>query len=63
MLIENDVATSDAVEKEELQKMLDNIRQSNRNYPQVGWICPVCGAGVAPWQPYCCKNVYVTCMY
>lgn len=21
--------------------------------PRTGWVCPRCGAGIAPWMPYC----------
>jgi hypothetical protein len=26
-----------------------------------GWVCPICGKGVSPWQPWCpCKKPYDT---
>jgi hypothetical protein len=31
--------------------------QQNKSEPGVGWVCPVCGAGNAPWNGTCqCKK-------
>lgn len=27
--------------------------EEGRCKPRVGWTCPVCGTGVAPWMPTC----------
>lgn len=35
----------------------ENLKEAKALAPQVGWICPVCGAGNAPWSTMClCRS-------
>ena len=38
-------------------------KEDNPNFGQQGWICPVCGRGLAPWVSVCpCNDKFeVTC--